>query len=145
MSPFKFDPASGELPVGWHDVEIVDAVPGVNAKGNPNLRIVYQAPDGRQITDWLVAVPAARWRWQMLWSAAGLTFPDDGGTVEETDLIGKRVSVEILEDEYQGVVRNKVGDISPSAFDVASDVPSDFDTAATGSAPAAADVDDIPF
>lgn len=140
MSPFSFDADTGEIPVGQHDVEIVEAIPGLNNKGNPNLRVIYELPgDGRQLPDWLTAVPRARWVWKRLWEAAGLPFPDDDVDVDEADLIGKRVHIEVVEDTYDGVVRNKVKDVSPY---VGSDVPDDLDTATSD--PPAAD-DDVPF
>jgi hypothetical protein len=109
MSPFAFDAESGEIPIGQHDVEIVEVKAGCNNKGNPNLRVSFETSDGGQVVDWLVHVPSARWRWRQLWEATGLEFPIDSGEVDETDLIGRRVHIEVIEDTYQGVTRRKVG------------------------------------
>lgn len=123
MSPFTFDAESGEIQPGQHDVEIVEAVPGTNSKGNPNLRVVFETPDGAQLADWLVALPQVRWRWEQLWTAAGLEFPN-GGEVDETDLIGLRVHIDVIEDTYQGVTRSKVKEVSSY---VGPDIPNTFD------------------
>jgi hypothetical protein len=111
VSPFKFEPESGAVPIGQHDVKIVDAVHGTNSKGNPNLRVVFETPDGAQIADWLVHLPQSRWRWRQLWEAAGLEFPN-GGEVDERDLIGRCVHIDVIEDTYQGRTRARVGEIS---------------------------------
>lgn len=124
MSPFNFDAESGEIQPGQHDVEIVEAVPGVNSKGNQNLRVVYEAPDGAQLADWLVVLPQVRWRWQQLWAAAGLEFPVDTGVVDEADLIGQRVHIEVIADTYNGSTRPKVKEVSgPVAPDIPFDEP----------------------
>jgi hypothetical protein len=149
MSPFKFEPESGTIPLGQHDVEIVDAVPGVNSKGNDNLRVVYElASSGAQIADWLVHVPQSRWRWRQLWEAAGLEFPN-GGEVDERDLIGRRVHIDVIEDTYQGQPRPRVGEVSEY---LGSDIPADDsdlpEPGADGSFAAAAglqDDDEVPY
>jgi hypothetical protein len=123
MSPFTFEPESGTIPVGQRDVEIVEAVAGVNQNsGNENLRVVFEASDGSQLADWWTKAPAARWRWEELWVAAGLEFPVDGGMVDEKDLIGRRVHIEVIDDTYQGQTRRKVKEVSAP---VDADVPID--------------------
>jgi hypothetical protein len=121
VSPFKFDPGSGTIPVGEHDVEIVEATAGVNSRGNDNLRVVYEAPSGAQIADWLVHVPQSRWRWRQVWEAAGLPFPN-GGEVDESELVGRRVHIDVVEDSYQGQTRPRVGEVSEY---LGSDIPAD--------------------
>jgi hypothetical protein len=109
VSPFEFAPEAGGIDVGEHDVVIIEAVPGINANsGNQNLRVVFESADGDELADWWTHTPAARWRWEELWSAAGLDFPIDGGTIDERDLVGKRVCIEVIEDEYLGRKRLKV-------------------------------------
>ena len=80
-------------------------------------------PNRAQLADWLVALPQVRWRWEQLWTAAGLPFPDGGGEVDEADLIGKRVHIDVIEDTYEGRTRGKVKEVSGY---VGSDIPIDF-------------------
>jgi hypothetical protein len=139
-STFEFGPETGEIPVGQHDVEIVEAVASVNRNsGHQNLRITFEARDGSQLVDWWTKTSASRWRWEQLWSAAGLKFPVGGGTVDGKDLVGRRVNVEVIEDDYQGKTRLKVKDVA--AF-VGLDVPEPGDnTDAKGSFAAAAGIE----
>jgi hypothetical protein len=123
MSPFEIPAESAVLPTGQHDVEIVEAVAGTNFNsGNDNLRVVFEASDGSQVTDWWTFTPAALWRWEELWTAAGLAWPHGGGGVDEHDLIGRKVHVTVIEDEYQGQTRRKVKEVSAP---VGSDIPAD--------------------
>ena len=138
--PFKIDATSGEIAPGSHRVEIVEAKAGTNAKGNPNIRVVYEDTRGAQLADWLVYLPQVMWRWKTLWTAAGLTWPEHGGEVDENDLVGRRVEIEVIKDTYQGVERPKVREVFAPGPE--SDVPNDFDTS---SGPAAADDDEAPF
>jgi hypothetical protein len=125
MSPFEIKPESGTIPVGQCDAEIVEAVPGTNTNsGNPNLRVVFETADGSQLADWWTLTPAAQWRWELLWTAAGLEFPVDGGTIDEKDLIGKRVGIDVIDDEYQGKTRRKIKEVfAPVGADVPIDAP----------------------
>jgi hypothetical protein len=113
MSPFEFDAESAEIAVGTHSVSIVEAVAGTNSKGNDNLRVVYEAGDGSQLADWLVKLPQSRWVWQRLWLACDLEFPLAGGTVDEKDLIGHRVTIVVEDDTYNDQTRPKVKDVRP--------------------------------
>jgi hypothetical protein len=144
VSPFRFEAESGSIPVGDFDVKIVEAVSGTNSKGNPNLRVVFEAPDGAQIADWLVHLPTVRWKWEQLWEAAGLEFPVGPVEVDERDLVGKRVHIDVIEDSYQGQTRTKVKEVTgPVGMDVPIDFP-ESDTAADtdGSFAAAAGLED---
>jgi hypothetical protein len=125
--PFTFDADTGEIPPGRCDVEIVDAVPGVSSKGNENLRLTFRDAAGRQVTDWLTYLPSVRWRWRLVWECAGLPFPhDEAGEIDERDLLGRTINVEIAHDTYEGRTRSKVIDYMPA---VGSDIPSDVDSA----------------
>jgi hypothetical protein len=127
--PFEFEEEAGELGLGLHDVEIVEAVAGVNRNsGNPNLRVTFEDDRGAQLTEWLTHVPAARWRWEQLWFAAGLEFPPGGGTVDEENLLGRRVQVNVVDELYDGQLRRKVKEFLPAdTSDIPSDVPADED------------------
>jgi len=133
--PIKLE--SGAIGVGDHDVGIVEVVPGTNSKGNPNLRTVFETPDGAQIADWITILPQTQWRLRQLWEAAGLEFPNDGGEIDTDDLIGRQVHIVVEEDTYQGTTRDKVTDISAP---VEPDIPIDgSDLPEPGAAAAAKD------
>jgi hypothetical protein len=141
MSPFTFDAVSGEIPIGQHDVEIVEARAGVNQNsGNDNLRVTFEARDGSQLADYWTKTEKARWRWSQLWISAGLDWPSDdqGGTIDERDLLGRRVHITVVEDTYTGQVRRKVKEVGSP---IGSDIPTD-DLPVGGGFAAAAGIDD---
>jgi hypothetical protein len=125
--PFTFEAESGEIPVGQHDVEIVEATP--KTVGDPpkdKLLVTFEARDGSQVVDWLTKSKPSKFRWEQLWSAAGVPFADDGGkvTFDETRLVGRRVHIEVIDDEYNGTVRRKVKEVfAPVEPDVPFDMP----------------------
>lgn len=150
MSPYTFATGDSELPVGQSNVEIIEAKDGpTSSNGNPQMIVELEDVQGRQLTDWVVMTERAKWRVQQLWSAAGLDWPETG-QVDERDLIGKRVHVEVFEDTYNGVTRRKIKEYSKP---IGSDVPMDIEPqqlsggfgAAVGAGKPADDDDDIPF
>ncbi len=140
MSPFELPEESGEIQAGDHDVEIVEAVATTNKNtGNDQLRVTFEDPSGAQITDWLVHKPTVAWKWRQLWEAAGLPWTGTGGKVkvDEADLVGRRVHIDVINDTYEGRTRAKVREVSPY---VGSDIPSELPDAG-----APKDDSEVPF
>lgn len=146
MSPFKI-PAANELPAtsgylgeGTHDVTIDEIDTGESSKGNPQIIVTYKNQAGQTIRDWVTITERAMWRVQALWEAAGLHWPQDGGEVDETDLIGRRLLIVVAPEEYQGVVRDKVKSYEPVVGSDLGFAPAVEPTPASGG-----DSDPIPF
>jgi hypothetical protein len=147
MSPFTIDPDGGsdELPAGQHDVQIVKAVAGQSGKGNPNIRVELEDRHGRELAEWVTITPAALWKVEELWSAAGLAWPDQGGEIDEADLVGRTVHIEVAEEEYNGRTRPRVREWTPaSGVEIAADSEG-LDTSGGGFAEAAGIDDEVRF
>lgn len=119
---FTFDDDSGEIGPGQWDVEITEAVAGVNKKGNNRLKVVYRKEDGQVLTDWLVQLPQSKWVWHRLFEAAGIEVQRADGTVtfDAQELIGARVTIEVEEQTWEGQTRPRVKDVYRP---IGSDVP----------------------
>ena len=72
------------------------------------------------------------------------TQSDQGGQVDEQDLIGRHVHIEVVEDTYEGKTRLKVKEVmSPVGVDVPIDP---VEPAASGGGDTEpADLDEVPF
>jgi hypothetical protein len=143
VSPFEIEADAGEILVGQHnDAAVAEAVvKTVGDPPKPKLLVVYEVSDGSQLADWLTPSKPSRWKWEELWAAAGLAFPVVDGklTFNEADLIGKRVHIEVIDEEYNGQVRRKVKAVSkPVDADVPIDMPEAEATSEKGDA-------DVPF
>ncbi len=91
-------------------------------KGTPGLGLTLVDDEGRETEVVMWATRAAEDRLEELWDSAGLEWPWEGGTVDEGDLVGKRVLVNLVEAEWQGKTRLKPDTWSPAD---GTDVPAD--------------------
>jgi hypothetical protein len=114
MSPFEIGAGLTEIPVGRHNVTIVEARAfETKDKGTPGIALTLVDDEDRELETPMWVTRAAQDRLEELWTAAGLEWPSEGGTIDEADLVGKRVHVELVPDEYQGKSRTRVHMWSP--------------------------------
>lgn len=113
-SPSEGAPISGNpyLGEGTHEVVVDEVEEGTSSGGHPQLQVTFKNDAGQTIRDWLYPTRAA-FRVQGLWEAAGLAWPEEGGEIDESDLLGRRLLIVVAPDTYQGVTRDKVKDYQP--------------------------------
>jgi hypothetical protein len=123
MTPIEVGGTAAEIPAGRHNVTITEARTfETKDKGTPGLGLTLVDDEGREAEVVMWTTRAAEDRLEELWDSAGLEWPWEGGTVDEADLVGKRVHVDLITAEFKGKTRLKVNTWSrPEGSDVPAD------------------------
>ena len=122
MTPFSIGTSTGMIGPGQHEVTVDHVDEGTSSGGHPQLIIDFKNKAGATIRDWLVVIDSTTWKVKQLWDACGLEFPDDGGEINERDLIDKRLMIKVEPQEYNGTSRDRVTEYYTV---VGSDIPID--------------------
>ena len=111
--------ADEETPVtligpGSYTVTITDAQEGKSSKGTPCIELDMEIMDGeykgRGLKDWVYVTDAALWRVKQLLSAAQFPFPEGEFDFDPSSLIGRKVTVEVTHEVYNGDVKTRVAE-----------------------------------
>jgi hypothetical protein len=133
MSFIDIDPEVDEIPPDDRvDVTIVEARVIESKQGTPGIGITLEDDQGRELEDAVWVTRNTRGRVEELWTACGLPFPSGRLRINVKDLEGKRVLVELAEQEYNGRTSTRVQSWSRSG---GSDIPADREGLAPGEEP----------
>lgn len=90
------NPAKNDLEIRYEHVAQASELPGLD--GEP----IKGQPSG--LYDYVMLAPDKQWKLRQLVEAAGLMWND----FDTDDLVGTEVMVQIIEDNYQGSIKNKI-------------------------------------
>ena len=103
FDPNNIEPAKTRLTPGWHRLRVTKAEETTSQAGNVMIRLHLSPPDGGiTIRDYLVASPKALWKVKQFAEAAGLGHLFDAGTLRASDIEGRMVEVELVEEQVDG-------------------------------------------
>ena len=108
MSFIDIEPDVDEIPPGDLDATIVEARVIESKKGTPGIAITYEDDAGRELEDAVWVTRNTRWRVEQLCTACEIPFPTGRIRLNVKDLEGKRVHVELEEQEYDGKTQVRV-------------------------------------
>jgi hypothetical protein len=122
----RFDPTQASEPSkplspGWHLMEVTSAEETRSTAGNEMIRLELRpAGSGLTIRDYLVASPKALWKIRQFCGAAGLIQHYEAGTLRATDIVGRQVMVDLVEEQVDGYERPF---LRPNAYEAPADQP----------------------
>jgi len=106
FNPTNMEPVGARLTPGWHVLRVSQAEETTSQAGNEMIRLSLTPPAGGiTLRDYLVASPKALWKVKQFAEAAGLGHLFDQGTLRASDIEGRLVEVELVEEQVDGYDR----------------------------------------
>lgn len=106
---FSKIPSREPIEPGNYTAKIVKVTSGETRNGDPQKRVDFELENGRVVSDFILEIESVYWKIQSLFRACGLKHE---GKVEVSDnwdeLLGKKLRVQVDDDEYNGVKRSRV-------------------------------------
>jgi len=102
---------------GVYKAEIIEIKSGTTkTKGDPRRQVIFKLDEGEKISDFLIEIKSCHWKIQRLFKACDLPFEGDvtvGDNWEE--LLGQKIRVNVIQEEYNGEMRNRINAYFPLA------------------------------
>jgi hypothetical protein len=101
-------------------------------KDTPYVRVMFKILDGKYkgetVSDFLYLSPKALWRIRTFLEAIGVAVPKKKVNINFKKYVGKELGITLVDDEYEGRVRSRVGDcLDLDTFRGADEDDEDFD------------------
>lgn len=94
---------------GEYACEIINAEEGKAQSGNPIITLKLRLENGALLYERLVFTPAAYWKIDSFRAAIGDTVqPDEEVNIEADELVGRTGRIRVVNETYEGRLRNKV-------------------------------------
>ena len=111
--PIYFDPnQTGDLPNGTYTLRIVGVDEKTDKNGKDSLLIrLEETKTHNEVIEWITLIPKVMdWKFWPMWEAAGLQRPTAAGHIDEQQLVGHEVHVELVNDGQFGPKINRYVD-----------------------------------